>query len=211
MGTLTAFASASKRGLLATYSANSFSLLANNFNRLYCAALNLRSAGMTHFAMLHDDILPEHFWLDKLMDQMNETRADVLSVVSPIKTKQGLTSTALDTDKYRPRRLTLKEIHKDYPETFTSDDLLLNTGCMLIDIRRPFADKVWFTIDDEIVCTEGRFEPLVVPEDWNFSRMAKAHGAKLFATRSVKIRHQGFNDFPNSSWGTAETDLGDDK
>ncbi len=196
---------------IAWFYPNSLSLLAHNFNIMYAAALNARKDGATHFLMLHDDISPqEDFWADKLMDEMKKHDADIISVVSPIKSKEGLTSTALEIgDKWKVRRLAMREIYKDYPETFTDEKLLVNTGCMLVDIRKPFADKCFFNIDDEIVCENGVFRPVVMPEDWGFSRMAKSHGAKLFATRAVKIRHHGFNDFPNDQpWGTAETDLG---
>ena len=46
-----------------------------------------------------------------------------------------------------------------------------------------------------------------MPEDWLFSRQARANGAKLFATREVKLLHRGPKSFGNmNAWGTAKTD-----
>jgi len=48
---------------------NQTSLLANGFNQLLCMALNLRKEhNIKWFAMLHADIIPEKFWIDKLVD-----------------------------------------------------------------------------------------------------------------------------------------------
>ena len=51
------------------------SLLACNFNKLWCAALNIvhRGERLDYFAMLHDDIGAEDGWLDKLIEDMWET------------------------------------------------------------------------------------------------------------------------------------------
>src|SRR5262245_17498739 len=73
------------------------SLLASNFNRIWCYALNLVHHGerVDYFAMLHDDIDPEKYWLDKLIDELEAQELDLLSVVVPIKDRRGMTSTAL--------------------------------------------------------------------------------------------------------------------
>ena len=48
------------------------SLLAANFNDIWSAALNHVHEGgqLDYFAMLHDDVAPEDFWLDKLVEEL---------------------------------------------------------------------------------------------------------------------------------------------
>ena len=55
-------ASADMRSVWNYYQAGS--LLACNFNQLWCLALNLQRQGerVDYFAMLHDDVAPEDFW-----------------------------------------------------------------------------------------------------------------------------------------------------
>jgi hypothetical protein len=185
------------------------------FNKLYAEALDLRDAGqITHFLMLHSDIVPEIHFLDKLHEIMARLGCDVVSAVSPIKDRLGLTSTALeqrvgdrDDDWGGPRRLTMREIMKMEP-TFTAPNLLVNDALMLVDLRKDWADKVWFHFDDRIGLYRGKRVPQMKPEDWNFSRDAKKLGAVLYATREVKLTHRGQQDFPNScAWGEMETDV----
>lgn len=201
---------ASKRaGCLSHYRMQSFSVLPRNFNMLYAEALNSRKEGVTHFCMLHDDIVIEDYWLDKMLDIQERVKADVLSVVSPIKDGRGLTSTALDipmTDfmgEYTPRRLTLHEIFEKYEPTFTDEKILLNTAVMLVRINNDWADKISFDFDEKIVKNpSGNFEAFGMSEDWLYSRRAKAHGAKLFATREVLINHLGPTKYYNAKpWG----------
>jgi len=65
-----------------------------------------------------------------------------------------------------------------------------------------------FTIRDKILRYRGQRVPAIVPEDWGFSRMARAVGAKLWATREIEINHYGMMRYPNTQiWGTAKTDL----
>ena len=45
--------------------------------------------------MLHDDVVPEAFWLDKLIAELELHSADVMSAVVPVKSGNGLTSTAV--------------------------------------------------------------------------------------------------------------------
>jgi hypothetical protein len=189
------------------------SLLAQNFNNLWCTALNLRHTGQRcdYFAMLHADVEPGDFWLDALTAELEAKGLDVLSAVVPIKDTLGLTSTALarpDGDQWRPAcRLTMAEVCR-LPETFTGDDVggrprLLNTGCWVAKLG-DWADKVAFTINDrvEFDATAGRYVPRVEPEDWNFSRQCHALGLKLGATRKVALAHAGTVRVRNTHpWG----------
>ena len=144
------------------------SLIPGSCNFLLSQALNLREEhGVNWFAMLHADIEPEHFWLDKLIDEAELVNADMLSVVVPIKSIHGFTSTAIANPmagRGQFCRLTQRQVcHPDFPETFDIAEaanaleslpgglrvesvprvgLSLNTGCMLLRLDRP-----WFETD----------------------------------------------------------------
>jgi len=195
----------SPKGILQGFRTHSYSCLTRNFNELFCAALNARKDGATHFCMLHSDVVPHGIgWLDVLSDEMERVEADVLSAVIPIKTSSGVTSTAIDepcegSDKnWRPRRLTMNEVYNDHPETFTHKDLLVNTGLMLIDIRKDWVNDIWFEFEDMISRDAvGNFIAVNVPEDWNFSRRARKMGASIWATRKVACTHYGHIGYGN--------------
>lgn len=191
----------------------SSSLLAKTFNHLWCNALNARSKGVTHFAMVHADIGPETYWLDKMHAIMSEHKADILSVVAPMKSYEGLTSTGIDgyIDGRRaltPRRFTMREIYAMPHATFTHPDLVINTGLMLVDLTKPWVEEVAFGIADEIhVSDDGKFTPFTIPEDWSFSRQARNRGAIIYATRDVKLEHWGTAAYANTGpWGSLEID-----
>ncbi len=214
------------------------SLLGRSFNDLWASALQGAQNGViTHFAMIHHDIGPEPaapdgrriWWLDEMLDEMERVRADVLSVVSPIKDHRGLTSTAIDDpqDPYEPeRRLTMHEILQ-LPETFTAEDcfkmginphrhiLLVNTGLLLVDIRKPWVLGDWaanrpvmFTINDRIRRNpDGQWTVDVESEDWYFSREAARWGAQVYCTRKIAIKHFGEVAWTNhEDWGTWKVD-----
>jgi SAM-dependent methyltransferase len=179
------------------------SLLATNFNQLWCKALNLAVEGRPpkYFAMQHSDIEPEDFWLDKLIEELEAKGLDVLGVPAPIKDNQGLTSIALahdDGDNMHVHcRLTAADIQR-LPETFTTDDipgkrpLLLNTGLWVCKFNFEWAKQVYFTINDEIVkMPDGKYAPLCEPEDWFFSRLCHEMGLKIGCTRKIKLTHAG--------------------
>lgn len=180
----------------------SHSVLTKNFNFLWANALNERKT-MTHFLMLHADITPDECFIDKMMEIMGNSKSDILSVVSPIKSSEGLTSTAIDLDgKWGVKRLTLKEIFDREP-TFTDENLLVNTGLMLVDMRKPWVEKIHFRFEDDIIQHEGKYKAVGMSEDWLFSRDARALGAKIYATREVPLLHHGSAAYPNNSvWGT---------
>lgn len=190
-------------------------VLDHGFNRLWATALNLVAQGVTHFGMIHDDVAPAQGWVDILLAEMALTGADILSTVIPIKTEHGLTSTAIETDDpWLPRRLTLSEVYA-LPETFSDGDvggeLLLNTGLWVCDLRRPFwtdpGPLTFQTVNRIIRNKTGDWEAQAKSEDWEFSRAARARGARLFATRKPTLYHAGESRFPNDHvWGTWQTD-----
>lgn len=191
------------------------SLLAMGFNNLLCEALNHRKLGITHFVLHHADIGLEPQWLDKMMSIYKEKDADILSVVIPIKNEEGLTSTALDEDiegrskDACPRRLTMHEIFRDFPRTFTAPNLLLNTGVMMFALDKPWLEGMCFRMEDRIIQNQdGKYLASTMPEDWLFSRDARRRGAtKLYATREVGATHFGRAMYPNTQeWGTSWQD-----
>lgn len=191
---------------------NAHSALALNFNAMWCRALNARDRGVTHFLMLHNDVIPhEPGFVGQMANIMEQTGASVLSVVLPIKDTRGLTSTAFDTgDVFSPRRITMSEL-ASMPSTFTHPSLLVNTGLMLVDLRGPWVEEIYFTINDRITrAPDGQFCAQMEPEDWFFSRKAHQLGARVFATREVRASHFGGRDYDNTgTWGTVLHDGGD--
>lgn len=193
------------------------SLLACNFNALWCTALNMVKNGVQidYFAMLHDDIGPQDFWLDELIDELEQKRLDVLGVVSPIKDPRGVTSLALHDpkDNWHPKcRLSMHDVYA-LPETFTSDDigetLLLNTGCWVCRFDPAWVSKVHFTINDRIVFNTARncYQAQTEPEDWYFSRLLHELGLRIGATRKIRLEHEGRMNFVNTKpWGTQSFD-----
>lgn len=205
------------------------SLLASNFNQLWCLALNLvhRGERVDYFAMLHDDIGPEDYWLDTLIQELEDKYLDVLGVAVPIKDTRGMTSMALhrDGDNWMPHaRLTMHDIY-ELPETFTSYDLnhplLLNTGCFVVKWNQEWCKQVRFEINDRIVFNTacGRYQAQTEPEDWCFSRQLHEIGTlghslegivnplRIGATRKIKVLHTGEMDFTNAAaWGTEKYD-----
>ena len=71
------------------------------FNILLLRALEERAKGNAdYFLLWHSDIVPEPYFIDKMLKIAVERKAEVLSVVMPIKDEKGLTSTALDEHKH---------------------------------------------------------------------------------------------------------------
>lgn len=195
------------------YEQNYGSLLAQNFNSLWCSALNEVHHGgrVDYFAMQHADIEPEDWWLDTLIAELEERDLDVLGVVAPIKDQKGLTSIALaheSGDSWRiKQRLTMCEVYR-LPATFTSEDIghpiLLNTGLWVGRFDMRWATKVHFTINDRIAfdTAQNRYVPQVEPEDWFFSRLCHELGLKLGCTRKIALTHRGVMAFSNAyTWG----------
>lgn len=194
------------------------SLLACNFNQLWCLALNKVHQGerVDYFAMLHDDIGAEDFWLDALIDELEAKQLDALGVVVPIKDSRGMTSIAINRpgDNWNVEcRLSMHDVYQ-LPETFTSADLngaplLLNTGCWVVKWNQEWCRQVHFEINDRIVFDVGAncYRPEVESEDWLFSRMMNDIGLKIGATRKIAVKHEGDCEFMNTSpWGSEAFD-----
>ena len=225
------------KGMISQYEDYGSSLLADAFNLHWKTALNLQLEGknVTRFAMLHNDIVPEDNWLGILLEELDKTGADLVAAVVPLKDGRGLTSTAIDdpNDEWEVyRRLSLKEINQ-LPETFTAADfgypnqhLLVNTGCWICDFTKPWRYRVHFEIKNRMACVvnDGKlidnteykeekdkliaFKNQVMSEDWIFSRQLGNLGAKVVATRKVKLLHIGEFPYPSfdDQWGQWEMD-----
>lgn len=211
--------SASKKNVRQVFFNHGTSVLTQCFNTLWCFALNARRAdGVTHFAMLHNDVIPEAGWIDILLEEMARHDLDCISTVIPLKNHKGLTSTGLDTigNPWSVRRLTLHEIF-ELPETFTAADvpsreddaqLLLNTGCWLVKFDEPWVTGLEFRQQDRIVFSRSarEFAAQSISEDWDFSRQLHSRGCRLGATRKVRCQHER-PEFNNKyPWGELSTD-----
>jgi len=201
------------------------SLLGRAFNNIWCDALNRAQAGeITHLAFLHSDIAPCDGWIDLLIEEMEKAKASFCSAVSPIKDPRGLTSTGLGEPGvcWSPlRRFSMAEV-LEFPETFSAESighpekvLLLNSGCWVADLRNPAfftlgeddEARLFFTINDRVVCHEGKWVNQVESEDWFFSRRLHELGIPSVATRAVSLRHLGMVAFPNDAvWGSQKED-----
>jgi hypothetical protein len=189
----------------------SSSLLPDTFNTLLCHALFERDHGRCDLlAILHSDIAPCHFWLTKLWQLMRTYEAHAMSAVVPMKDQPpDRTSTAIGdrADWWTVKRhIRLADRHR-LPETFSAEDvcqedevLLVNTGCLLLDLQQPWWDDcdgqgTPFCFD---FCCKIEVDPLTrrrrhwcQPEDWRLSRMLADHDARVFATWGVPLGHHG--------------------
>ncbi len=209
-----------------------FSLLAHAFNDAWCFALNKQEEGwnIPYFVMLHDDIEPEDWWVNTLIEDLEKSGADMCSALVPLKDQKGATSTAIDHDhskgfdRFRwERRITMAEAEK-LPEVFTAADadypdrlLLANTGCWICRFDRPWRHsedpsgnlKVFFQINNRIHRhpNTGKWVADCEPEDWFFSRQLQNEGGKIAITRRVRLKHWGMIGFPNYVvWGEKKYD-----
>jgi hypothetical protein len=174
--------------------------------------------GAQWFAMIHADVEPEQWWIDKLIAEAELHNADFLSAIIPIKSDKGLTSTSIAYPQGSRRsgsRLTLKQVnHNNFPKTvdihaavkavrssipaqlqIQADEtfLLCNTGCMVCRLDRPWRDpgKVHFQILNTLSIDddgESTFSS-TLSEDWFFTRAIAQAGGKVMATKALQVMH----------------------
>lgn len=185
------------------------SALTLGHNVCWAEALNQRDAGrITHLLLMHADVQPQGGqWLHLLMAEMLRSKADVLGSFIAIKDPWGLTSTAWDTDRWSPQRVTIAQSQR-LPLTWTADNLLINTGLLLVDMRKPWVEQITFRFNDRIYRDEAtdRWAAACEPEDYNFSRQARALGAKIFVTRAVPVQHEGISVWSSHQAGAFDVD-----
>lgn len=197
-------------------------------NVLWADALNARDAvhddipDVCWFAMLHSDISPGPYWVDKLIQEAEMHDADLVSAVVPIKCDDGITSTAMtnpDNPLQNWCRLMIRQVnHESFPRTFDADmardalaalpremavhcpsgaKLLLNTGCMVVRLDRPWCEEVWFEQFDRIAKIDGRWQMMALSEDWTFSRKVAERGGKVMASTVLDLYHKGIYEWPS--------------
>jgi hypothetical protein len=223
----------SQRHQVDVYSASS-SLLTNCCNGLLRDALNKRAAfNFTWFAMLHNDVAPQDWWLDTLIAEAEAQAADMLCTVIPVKDARGLTSTAIADPSLKRCfcRLTQAQIcHPQFPTTFDIHGaadalerlpeplrvadvprsiLWCNTGCFVMRLDRDWDwSKVCFRMEDGLQLVDGVWKDFNISEDWCFSQAVAEQGGKVMATKIVSVLHRGATDYPsNQVWGQPR-DLG---
>lgn len=189
-----------------------YSNLGECFNIMYGNALNLQFEGVpiTRFVMLHNDVAPENLsWLDTLLQDMDDQKADLVSAVSPVKNNSQFVSIA----HYDPsavwgigHQLSLKDVAK-LPQVFGDKDnrFLVNTGCMVIDLTKSWRHTV--NADNELICAFNiksalvqtveakgvRYRSRTLTEDWGFSAALHRLHAKVCATRRIRLKHYDRN------------------
>lgn len=200
----------------------SSSLLPHTFNQLLCSVLSHREErNITHLAMLHSDIAPCRGWLDVLYREMRTHNADLMSAVSPIKDQSPnpRTSTAIGSmaEMFRIYRYVHMSDRQRLPVTFGNSDvclpnsdqtLLVNTGCFLADLRKPWWDDFAFEFLTRIHRDPETGERIaeVCSEDWVMSRKFTTAGAKICATWAVPLVHHGVAEWSNQTVVHAEED-----
>lgn len=184
------------------------------FNECWVQALNARGQhGLTHFAMLHSDVVPEPYWIDRLVSIQQETGADLVSAVVPIKSPEGWTSTALcdPAGGGRGKVERVLNMHDVYrlpptfgPEAFPGKRLLVNTGCFVARFDRDWCPMVWAQAKTWVSSGAGRgYTAHLWPSDWDFSLRVAEQGGRVLATRAVECYH-GRPEWSNARpWGTA--------
>ena len=218
----------SKHEVQLTSSGNGF----DDFDAVWTTALNASEEGkITHFAMLHLDIIPtisddEPIWLDTLIDELDRLDLDMVSAISPLKDFAGVTSSGIGdpNDSWNPfRRFTMREV-AGFPPTFDAEQLgyagyplLHNSGCWAADLRKPVFHHqdvdgtcgAYFAFPERVYRDplSGKWTHARESEDWFFSRCLHNLGAKTAITRKVRLVHLGKAGFNNwKSWGTWEHD-----
>ncbi len=190
-----------------------------SWNQSWCTAIAAWEHGMVdYFLILHEDLkIRTDNWFPILFHEMQRVDADIISAVVPIKDDRGVTSTARESgDPFSPHRYTMADIFRE-PVTFSHPELLLNTGLMLMDLRRPwvkeFVDRNYhWACEFGIKRREDRgFMVQFMSEDWRFSRQARECGAtRQYATRAIALDHVGSWYYPNDRvWGRWDKDKGD--
>jgi hypothetical protein len=188
--------------LATKYSSN----LTDNFNQLWCQMLNGEPRA-EYFAMMHSDLEVPLWWIDTLVEELENNQLDVVSAVIPIKNDLRVTSTAMldpENKEQMVYRLTYDDVKK-LPKTFVAEDvkekvgkkesLLLNTGCWgakVGDWCREFPGFVTNSVVRYMEKTK-KYEAMSFTEDWAASVWFNQKGLKIGATTAIVPTHYGIN------------------
>jgi hypothetical protein len=203
-----------------------------NFNRLWTFAMNLGSAGkITHFAMLHADIIAANYWLDVLVRELDFVKGDLISAAVAIKDHRAVLSCGVGnpSNQWEPyRRLTVADLRAEkwnvggeevaFRKTFSAKmlgysgfPLLHNNGCWVADMRKPIwyqtdangLAPVFFRYNEEVRRVDGKWTHFQESEDWAFSRKLHAVTDNTFVTSAISPLHEGSMRYPAAGvWGT---------
>lgn len=183
------------------------SLLPRVFNEAFGRAV---CRGFQRFVMLHSDIAAEPGWLTKLVTLQERADADVLSVVMPLKDDRQLSSTAVHVPGEQYRKLSVSEcqhkcasvfdVHDPYLRQMQAQELLVNTGLMIMRLDRPWIKK-WhgFQIRSRIVWQESACTVDTTGEDWDMSEQLNALGCSVKATTAIEAHHWGGRVWTNQA------------
>lgn len=193
-------------------------------NALIATAWNSRrETGANRFAMIHQDVAPALWWIDKAEEELTRTGADCLAMVVPIKDEKGMTSVGiLNRRTLCTRRLSMEEICQ-LPRTFSADDLAAigYKEHILMPIAGLFYAKLddrwrnpsggsrfWFESPSRIIEDQaGNWVSAVWDEGWNLSIQMLQAGFKVLASRAVLLNHLGGGVWGNEEpWGEWKTD-----
>lgn len=187
-----------------------------------------------YWAILHADVDPGIFWLDKCIERLERGGYDVMNACSAIKDDRGLTSTgfgSIQDDDYFIRRITMTELH-ELPETFDISHVIAqigldgfpaekrpvalfpNTAVLVVKLKgddgkyKPWVKKFpGFQMKDWIDRSEGVAVARNVPEDWFFGQWAGKNGLRVGATREPSVEHFGSKNYTTRCpWGIQKTD-----
>ena len=113
-------------------------------------------------------------------------------VLSAAVAVRGTNESSAAVDGPAPRRIPLAELAKKGGVHSRDCALLINTGCLVIDIRETWAEKLYFHVKDGIRrLSDGTFAPFVEPEDWELSRSLRRMGVPFATTAAVETLHAG--------------------
>jgi len=204
------------KGASVRYQISILSLLARNFNHLFC---NAYKAKFDYIIYVHSDLgvesAPGHLWVETMLQAMEAYKFAALSQVVPIKSDLGVTTTALQLkkdNKHGLRRLTVKELgehtgvitRSDLCTVFkvSPDDagaLLINTGLLCMDLQN-FDWTQWngFSIYDQILWNKsGTPKAFTIPEDWRLSQFLHEYKWPYGAINCLEVNHDGQRFYNN--------------
>jgi hypothetical protein len=156
--------------------------------------------------------------LDILVEEMDKTKCDFISVPMAIKDPRHVTSSGIGNpdDRWHPwRRFTTKEL-LTMPKTFTAEDigygdkfLLHNNALCIFDMRSPVwrqtdetgCIRAMFNFEERISRDpkSGKWIRSQESEDWAFSRRLWELGAKTCITSRIVTDHHGGISYTNDS------------
>ncbi|MAF34403.1 hypothetical protein CMO91_01015 [Candidatus Woesearchaeota archaeon] len=160
------------------------SLLTRSRNTLMVDAL---AQSPDYILLLDADVgLPQPDWLPRMIQKLEENKADMLGGIVMLKGNRDQTNIAMGKEGFDASSLTLAEVGSCL-EVFPAD--LVGAGCILIkpgewlrNMQPPY-----FHIQDGFDNKEVR----IFSEDWYFCRKAASMGAKIMVWKGLETQHYG--------------------